>query len=571
MSTFYNRIFRTKPLAVIHAEEASTELQRTLSLFDLICIGVGCTIGTGVFATTGTLISTVAGPAAVISWIIAGVVAIFNAFAYMELATRVPSSGSVYAYAYHTMGELPAVVAAWMLTLEYGISGAGIARSWAQKMEEWLNDDYKPRNFHYLNEQYANIFAVIVMVFCVGILLLGIKFGKAFVNTVATVKAAVVAFIIVAGFAYMDTEYLAPFVPERNHEKSAFGFQGVVSAASLAFYGYTGFDEVCCLAAEVKNPKKIMPIAVITVVLITMFLSCFSSFVLSGLVHYTEAVSFSAGFNAQGAKWAATIVHAGEVGTMPLVVLVSLLAQPRINYALACDGLLPRIFAKVNSNGVLFVNTVISGVLLTAIAFCAPFSTLWDIVSFGIFLVLNMAQLSLLMVRTTTASPKAAPRTIGVMFFSGFISTFAYQIGWVNHGLTAWYVIALLFFAVYAGSVVYYAVKLPQEPNDAENYSAPLVPFIPAAAMLANFYLMAQLTYLGIELSLAWVAASILSYFAYGYGNAVSRDNWAKVLSYVPNDVYRNSLHSPMLSVNEGGVPASNAVLLAKEKSAANV
>ncbi|TMW60282.1 hypothetical protein Poli38472_000324 [Pythium oligandrum] len=558
---FVENAFRTKPMKVIHAEENSQDLPRSLSLFDLVCIGVGGTVGSGIFATTGNIISGTAGPAAVISWTIAGVVVIMNAFAYMELTTRVPSSGSTYAYAYHTLGELPAVVAAWLLTLEYGMSGAGVARSWAGKMEEWLMEDYPNHDFHWMNLQYSNFLAALIMALSAAVLLVGVRFGKLFVNSIASLKVLIVLFIIIAGFAYMEPSNLSPFVPSR--EDGAFGGQGVITGASSAFFGYIGFDEVCCLAAEAKNPKKTMPRAVMLVVTITMFLSVFASLVLSGMTEYTDAKSFSNGFTAQGAVWAAKIVHAGETVTMPIVVLISFLAQPRLNYALACDGLMPQIFAKVDDKGNLFINTLISGAFFTVVAFIVPFDILWDIVNFGIFLSFIMSNSAVIIVRTRKASPKAAPIAIAVMVASSLIAAFSYQIGYVTDGHDWMLPFAIVFLVIAVAACLFIAIKCPQEANDPDNYTAPLVPFLPLLAILADFYLMAQQRPLALKLSLAWVGAAILSYLVYGYGNSAGRTGWSALLHYIPHD---GSSRSPMISFNEV-TPSMTAMLKEKHDS----
>jgi amino acid transporter len=561
--SFFENIWRTKPLKVIHAEENSNDLPRSLSLFDLVAIGIGGTVGSGVFATTGDIISSTAGPGAVISWIIAGVVCCMNALAYMELSTRVPSSGSTYAYSYHAIGELPAVIGAWLLTLEYGVSGAGVARSWADKVEQWYMEEHPNGDIHYLNEKYANILAALIMALSVIVLLCGVRFGKAFVNTITSLKVAVVLFIIVVGFAVMDTNNLKPFIPDEVTNEdgtTSFGFQGVITGASKAFFGYIGFDEVCCLAAEAKNPKKTMPRAVIAVVTGTMFLSVFASFVLSGMVPYSEAESFSVGFDAQGKHWAAEIVRAGETITMPVVVLISFLAQPRLNYALACDGLMPQIFAKVDDKGNLFVNTLITGVFFTAIAFIVPFLTLWDIVSFGILLSFNMSNVALMMVRFRKESPTLAPKLIGAMVVSALISTFFYQQGYVNYDHDWCLVVAIVFLVATVAVTVVLAVKCKQEPNDPVNFTAPLVPFIPMISILANWYLAAQIGHLGMGLGCAWIGAAIISYFVYGYGNSAGRTGWSALLNFIPRD---SNLRSPILSVNEVGPSMASMV---KEK-----
>jgi amino acid transporter len=544
--TFMENLMRTKPLAVIHAEESSADLPRSLSLFDLICIGVGGTVGSGVFATTGDIISGTAGPAAVVSWIVSGVVVCINALSYMELTTRVPSSGSTYAYSYHAIGELPAVIAAWLITLEYGVSGSGVARSWATKVQEWLVDEHPEHTYQWLNEDYTNLLGALIMALCVGILLMGVRFGKWFVNVITSIKVVVVLFIIIAGFAVMDTKNLSPFVPERQEVDGSmtYGAQGIITGASQAFFGYIGFDEVCCLAAEAKNPKRTMPLAVVGVVALTMFLSVFASLVLSGMVYYADATSFGTGFEAQGLHWAAEIVRAGETITMPVVVLVSFLAQPRLNYALACDGLMPKIFAKVDDKGNLFVNTLLTGIFFTVVAFVVPFDTLWDIVSFGILLSFNMSNTALMMVRTRKESPTLAPRLIGGIVVFSFLAAFLYQIGYSNEGHDGCLYAAIIFLVLTVITCITFYIKCPQEPNDPANFTAPLVPFIPTIAMVLNFYLAAQISYLGIETSVAWIAAAVVSYFAYGYTHSAGRTGWSTLMS-LPRD---STMRSPMIS-----------------------
>ncbi|RLN31387.1 hypothetical protein BBO99_00008761 [Phytophthora kernoviae] len=552
--TVMENILRTKPLAVIHAEEAAEELPRQLSLFDLLCIGIGGTVGTGVFSTTGEIISTTAGPAAFVSWMIAGLVCCINALAYMELVTRVPSSGSTYAYSFYALGELPAVVAAWLLTLEYGVSGSGVARSWATKVQDWLEEEHPEHSYQWLNEDYTNLLGVVMMALCVGVLLMGVRFGKWFVNVITSIKVLVVLFIIIAGFAYMEPDNLSPFVPERQDVDGtmAFGTQGIITGASSAFFGYVGFDEVCCLAAEAKNPKKIMPLAVIGVVTGTMFLSSFASLVLSGMIPYQQAESFGAGFDYQNANWAAQIVRAGETCTMPVVVLVSFLAQPRLNYALACDGLMPRIFAKVDDKGNLFANTLLSGIFFTCVAFVIPFETLWDIVSFGILLSFNMSNASLLMVRMRKESPSLAPKLIGMMVGSAWLAAFFYQIGYSNEGHDWCLVLGIIFLVVTVIVCFVMFFKCPQEPQNGENFVAPFVPFIPMIAMLANFYLAAQISYTGIYTSCAWLAASVVFYFVYGYKHSAGRSGWSALMS-LPRDstMLDNAESPPSVSGNE--------------------
>ncbi|KAG3120895.1 hypothetical protein PI124_g869 [Phytophthora idaei] len=523
--TFMENILRTKPLQVIKAEEAAEELPRQMNLFDLLCIGISASVGSGIFSTTGEIISGTAGPAAFVSWIIAGIVCSINALAYMEMVTQVPSSGSTYAYSFYALGELPAVVAAWLVSLEYGVSGSGVARSWATKVQEWLEEEHPTHSYQWMNEDYTNLLSAVLMALC---------------------RVLVVLFIIIAGFAYIDADNLSPFVPERQSVDGAmaFGAQGIITGASSAFFRYVGFDEVCCLAAEAKNPKKIMPLAVIGTVVGIMFLSSFASLALSGLVPYQKATSFGAGFDYAGQNWAAQIVRAGETCTMPLVVLVSFLAQPRLNYALSCDGLMPRIFAKVDENGNLFQNTLITGVVFTIVAFLVPFNTLWDVVSFGILVSFNMTNSSLIMIRMRRQSPSLAPKLIGLTVGSAWLAAFFYQIGYSNEGHVWCLVLGIIFLVltIIACFVMYF--KCPQDHPDADSFASPFVPFIPSISVLANFYLAAQINYTGIYASIAWLVASVVFYFSYGYKRSAGRSGWSSLLS-LPRD---STLRSPMIS-----------------------
>ncbi|CAH0491467.1 unnamed protein product [Peronospora farinosa] len=544
----FSALWRTKPLSVIQAEENSQDIPHTLNLFDLCCIGVGGTIGSGIFSTAGLIISETAGPAAVVSWLLGGIICSLNAFAYMELSTRVPSSGSTYAYAYYTIGELPAFIAAWLLTLEYAVSGAGAARSWGDKVEEWLMLEYPDKSFQWLNLQSTNLSGGLIQFLSMVVLLMGVQFGKVFVNTVTIFKMSVVAFIIIVGFAAMDPDNMSPFIPTRIdlNGTMAFGTQGIITGASQAFFGYVGFDEVCCLAGEAQNPKKIIPIAIMAVVVATMVLSALCSLVLAGMVTYPDAVSFGDGFESHGWKWAGTFVRAGEVITMPVVSLIGFMAQPRLNYALACDGLLPRIFAEVNSKGNLFKNTLVTGLFCTVLAIVVPFSTLWDIVNFGVMMSFIVANVSLTLARMKPQSPKLAPILVAALVVTSGCSAFLFQKGYENNLSTICLILAIVSFVATMGISVVLFVKCPQTVNMPGLFSAPLVPFIPMICILANWYMIAQISPLALGLSVAWMAAGVLLYFVYGYSHAESRSNWSRLMGR--NLIHNGDLSAPILS-----------------------
>lgn len=383
------------------------EMERTLGLFDLIMIGIGGTVGSGVFATAGLIASAYAGPAAVLSWLIAGAGCILSGFSFMELSCLIPSTGSTYAYAYHSLGELPAMFAGFLLTLEYGVSSAGGARSWSDKFTNWMETELQVTGPAWMKpkDSTVDLYAGLLMTLCVVVVLCGMQAGKMLVNVVTMTKISVVLFIIVVGFMKFDVDNITPLVPESSTNglgQVVFGLPGVFLGASASFFGYIGYDEVCCLAGEAKNPTRNIPRAVIGTIVGAALLSTLATFALVGMQKYTDidtGESFGKAFEHAGWPWAATIVTTGEVFTMPITTFIGFLAQPRVLFAMAKDGLLPSIFARVDKNGNLFHGTLICGMAITIIAVLVPFHILWNFISLGILVAFNLTNSSLLLVR----------------------------------------------------------------------------------------------------------------------------------------------------------------------------
>lgn len=258
------------------------KMKRHLRLFDLVCIGIGSTVGSGIFIISGVVASSMAGPAGAISWAISGTSAFFSGCCYAEMAGRIPSEGSSYAYVYYTMGELPAILAALCLTFEYLVASAIIANSWGDKFIDWINIKRDVDSSSYLIDWIMNILdppeffhiqfntcAFLAGTASVALLLKGVKESKVATNVFTSFKIGVVLFMVTGGFFLFQSENMNPFIPKE------FGFRGVMRGATTSFFGYLGFDEVCCLGGEAINPEKNMPRAIMIVLLVSFLFSYF--------------------------------------------------------------------------------------------------------------------------------------------------------------------------------------------------------------------------------------------------------------------------------------------------------
>jgi APA family basic amino acid/polyamine antiporter len=241
---------------------SSTGIQRHMTLFDLVSIGVGGTIGSGVFVLCGSIAHNYAGPATCISWLISGMAACLSGVCYAEFACRMPAAGSSYVYVYASMGELPAVLVAACLTLEYVISAAAVARSWGDKMVLWMSDTFNlidDEQPNFLNPGFGfNPLAALVSAASVILLINGVKESKAITNFFTVTKVLLVSFMALAGMILMKPrQNLTPFIPQQ------FGWAGVFRGATSSFFGFIGFDEVACMAQEALEPQKTMPLSIL--------------------------------------------------------------------------------------------------------------------------------------------------------------------------------------------------------------------------------------------------------------------------------------------------------------------
>eukprot|EP00536_Pseudo-nitzschia_multiseries_P016138 jgi/Psemu1/328140/estExt_fgenesh1_pg.C_10280001 len=393
-----------------HTHGVHAVVEPSYTLWDLVSVGVGGTVGSGIFVLTGYINHHYAGPATFLSFAVSGLAALCSGISFAEFAGRLPRiEGSTYTYAYVSMGEYAAVLAAACLTLEYGVSGAAVARSWGDKVLEWTTQWSESDDTDRTNEEATaetetetlfNPLAGIISLASVVVLACGVRESKAVTNFFTVTKMVLVGIMVVGGFCLFSPANMTPLVVP--FDGSSFGVAGILRGATSSFFGYLGFDEVCCLASEAKNPSD-TPKAVLYTLAIVTTIYILASIALSGMLPY-EAVSDTSGFpmafGTLGWNRIANLTALGEVATLPVVVLISLLAQPRLCAAMARDGLLPAIFCKQSpKDGNLFWSNILCGIPMTLLATFVPFSWMDDAISVGILFAFNMTNTALVVMR----------------------------------------------------------------------------------------------------------------------------------------------------------------------------
>ncbi|MFC5148628.1 amino acid permease [Streptomyces aureoversilis] len=403
---FGARLMRRKPVERLVAEGGQGEggsLRRSLGMWQLTMISIGATLGTGIFVVLGEAVPD-AGPAVVISFVLAGITALFSALSYAELAGTIPVSGSSYSYAYATLGEIIAWVCGWCLILEYGVSVAAVAVGWGQYLNELLEGTIGVTipaalaNPPGADGGIFNLPALLVVLLCMAFLIGGAK-ESARANTIM-VGVKIVALLLFCAVAFMGIRAgnYAPFMP--------LGLGGVSAAGATLFFSYIGFDAASTAGEEAKNPKKDLPKAIMLSLLIVTVLYVLVAAVAVGAMPWgdfegSEAALAGIMKDVTGQSFWAVLLAAGAVIAIASVVLTVLYGQTRILFAMSRDGLVPKAFAKVNRKGVPMANTVIVSLFCGILAAAVPLGQLADATSIGTLFAFALVNVAVIVLRFT--------------------------------------------------------------------------------------------------------------------------------------------------------------------------
>ncbi|WP_096550233.1 amino acid permease [Ureibacillus thermosphaericus] len=458
-----NQLFRKLSLSELLNQKGTSQFNKTMNSFDLIALGVGAVVGTGIFILPGTVAAVHAGPAIVFSFILATIVCAFSALCYSELSSSIPVAGSAYTYSYVIFGELIAWIIGWSLLLEYGLAVAAVATGWSAYFQslvegfgihvpQALSGPFSPAN-----GTYINLPAIIIILLLASFLSLGMKESNRLNKIMVFIKLGIILLFILVGMFYVKPDNWQPFMP--------FGFGGILSGAALVIFAYLGFDAVSSAAEEVKNPQRNMPIGIIGTLVICTILYVAVSLVLTGMVPYTELnvgnpVAYA--MEMKNLDWVFGVISLGAVISMMTVIFVMLYGGTRLVYSFARDGMLPKVLSEIHPRRKIpLKNTWIYAIFVSLFAGFIPIDKLAELVNIGTLIAF-------------------AAVSIGVIF-----------------------------------------IRKMKIDGLKEGFKVPLFPIVPILSFLLCIFMIVQLSTFTMFTCLIWMIIGLLVYFVYGRTHSV--------------------------------------------------
>ncbi|MBB3676591.1 amino acid permease [Modestobacter versicolor] len=463
-------------------EEPEHQLKKNLSALDLTVFGVGVIIGTGIFVLTGVVAKDTAGPAVALSFVVAGIVCGLAAICYAEFASTVPVAGSAYTFSYATLGELVAWIIGWDLVLELALGGATVAVGWSGYLNQLLGDLglALPTSIAG-DEATVNIPAIVIVAVMTAVLVLGIKLSSRVTSIIVAIKVAIVLLVIVVGLFYVKAANYSPFIPPAEPTEtgsgwtapliqtlfgfapSTFGVGGILAGAAIVFFAFIGFDVVATAAEETKEPSRDLPRGIIGSLVICTVLYVAVSLVVVGMQQYTElstAAPLADAFRSVGLPFLSGAISVGALAGLTSVVMILMLGQSRVLFAMSRDHLLPPALASVHPRfGTPYKITIITGAFVAVLAGFIPLDVLAELVNIGTLFAFVLVSIAVIVLRRTR----------------------------------------------------------PELPR---SFRVPLVPFVPALSALASIYLMLNLPGDTWARFGAWMLLGFVVYFLYGRGRS---------------------------------------------------
>jgi APA family basic amino acid/polyamine antiporter len=463
--------------------EEPPELHRALGPVHLVTLGIGAIIGAGIFVITGQAAAMYAGPGIIISFAIAGFGCLLAGLCYAEFAAMIPVAGSAYTYAYATLGHFVAWIIGWDLVLEYGVAAATVAVGWSGYFSAFMEGlgfpipealrnapiAISPTHEVTFTGAIVNAPAVILIAALTVLLVVGIRLSATFNNLMVLLKIAIVLLVIGFGLSHVDMANVTPLIPPNQGTSGEFGWSGILRASGVIFFAYIGFDAVSVAAQEARNPQRDMPIGILGSLLICTVLYMLMSFTITGLAPYQilnvpNPVSVAVAHAGGDLAWLVPLVNIGATVGLGTVVLVMLLGQSRIFYAMAQDGLFFSVFGRVHPKfRTPWLGTVITGICAGIVAGVLPLDILAGLVSIGTLFAFVVVCIGVLVLRTTAPNATRPFRTPLVPWVPlGGVAVCGVMMYWLPPGTWLRFIIWL-----FAGLVIYgaYGMRRAKTPR----------------------------------------------------------------------------------------------------------